>query len=53
LLAQFAHMIAVLYVIKFGSGQFKLVVVVVDNFVISQATRTHCANGAGFYTDPG
>jgi hypothetical protein len=35
LLAQFAHMIAVLYVIKSGSGQFKFIAVVVDNFVIS------------------
>jgi hypothetical protein len=34
LLAQFTHMIAILYVMKFGSDQFKLVAVVVDNFVV-------------------
>jgi hypothetical protein len=34
LLAQFTHMIAVLYVIKFSGGQFKLVTVVINNFVI-------------------
>jgi hypothetical protein len=34
LLAQFTHMIAVLYVIKSGGSQFKLVAVVIDNFVV-------------------
>jgi hypothetical protein len=34
LLTQFTHMIAVLYVIKLGSRQFKFIAVVVNNFVI-------------------
>jgi hypothetical protein len=35
LLAQFTHMIAVLYVIESGGSQIKLVAAVVDNFVVS------------------